>query len=464
MLYVRRTLDIYWSWDSDTFNEKIFENLNSLIDSTNEFKFVVVHLTGKFQQERLNGLSKKVVGVEGTEPLVHGTIQIKGKEYGDEPSQFITLTKKQLYKRWTEKEAIRDEPITEPWYLCSSFNDSCLLKDTVLYFGSCEKATPAGDLLIKKIPLLNMPVKVNCKNCNKAFTKMGIDTVKVTKNVVMEDKRNLFYIKWRLLNACNYHCSYCIRKDLDKKSIPFSELKEKAIFLNKVPVPFRLELIGGEVSLLNLEELLEKVSNPNLKAIYISTNLSKPAEYFLSLFFFLKKKGIDLELSCSLHEEECDEDEFIQKVIELSDYVTRIYLECVVTGANDSTIKKIMKVEKENVKISLDYLRDRNDKVLTDKVFTPKYIKKDVLLETGDWCKIGRLVHHSYFKGGLSTFGKLCRSNGLYIDVDGKVYGRSCKQKDFLGTLDTYDFLIKENVRFCPNSMCNLSCNVTIGE
>ena len=153
-----------------------------------------------------------------------------------------------------------------------------------------------------------------------------------------------------------------------------------------------------------------------------------------------------------MHEEECDENIFIEKIKQLSNIVDRVYLECVSTDKNENTINKILQLE--NVKISLDYLRDRSDNVIAKKRFEVKNKKLDIEYN-------GEKIHHSELSGFVST-GCKCKSNGLYIDVDGSIYRRSCKQKQLISNIKEYDFNIKEDIVDCPNSVCNFSSNVEV--
>ena len=124
---------------------------------------------------------------------------------------------------------------------------------------------------------------------NQKFTKCNIKEIEVKKDVVLDNP--MFYIKWRLFNACNYHCSYCIRKDLDKANNTFDTLIEYAKKLNSVKIPFRLELIGGEPTLIDLKKLISYIENKNLKSIYIYLRQKSAVPF---LFFPLKYKRIHL--------------------------------------------------------------------------------------------------------------------------------------------------------------------------
>ena len=286
-------------------------------------------------QKELLGLklSKELIGPIGF--TVYGS-PIKDYTGEEKNERYKTLTNTQLFYKWFKDEEIKNEKL-EDKFICTNCVDNITIYNNLFFYGSCNNKVLAGDLR-EIVPFVKTsPVVCNEKNCLYKNTKVNIKKCHIIKDVCLENP--MFYIKWRLLNNCNYHCSYCIRKDLGVETFPgFKELLNRADNFNKMKIPFRLELIGGEVTLLDLKCLLSRITTENLKAVYISTNLYRDVNYFEELYKYLHSRNIELALSCSLHEEECDENIFIEKIKQLSKIVDRVYLECVSTDKNENTI------------------------------------------------------------------------------------------------------------------------------
>ena len=131
-------------------------------------------------------------------------------------------------------------------------------------------------------------------------------------------------IKWRLTDACNYRCSYCVRAYLARAKQDVQQLKDdwtrckKAApavnrIINAMPGTVKIDLIGGEVSLYNLEELLVEITSPKLIRINITTNLSRPADYYIRLIKYCRERNILLGLTASFHSEYETLPRFFQK-------------------------------------------------------------------------------------------------------------------------------------------------------
>ena len=126
-------------------------------------------------------------------------------------------------------------------------------------------------------------------------------------------------IKWRLTDACNYKCSYCLRYSWSNKTQDLKNIKadnelaiklipEIARIINEMPGKVKLDLIGGEVSLLDLETILKgifAITNDKLFRLNITTNMFKPAEYYTNLCNLVYENGAELGITCSWHSERC---------------------------------------------------------------------------------------------------------------------------------------------------------------
>lgn len=455
MIYLRNKLYIRWEI-KESLKQEIINNFLAYIEKINKFKFIVVDFYVKRACLYDNPISLNLAN-----SLTHIINEVDcAKYYGSllnyNTKRFPRLNILELSEKLKDIE-IKNEKLKNTFF-CACHVDSVYIDvDGLFYYGVCNRKEFVCDLS-KEVPTVrHHPAFCDNKKCKEKFTKCNIKEVKVKKDVVLDNP--MFYIKWRLFNACNYHCSYCIRKDLDKSNNSFETLIEYAKKLNNIKIPFRLELIGGEPTLIDLRKFISYIENDNLKSVYISTNFSRDKNYFEDLSNYLHGRNIELVLSCSLHEAECNINEFLEKISYLSSIISKIYIECVSTDENKETIKMLKKYDCDgslgnSVEFSIDYLRDRNDNVIAKKKYNFIHNKKDIFCDK-------EKLHHSDLSGFVST-GMKCKSNGLYIDVDGSIYGRSCKQKNYIANINDYDFNIKEDIINCPNAICNFSSNIEV--
>lgn len=163
------------------------------------------------------------------------------------------------------------------------------------------------------------------------------------------DLDNSCVIKWRLTDICNYHCSYCIRREFIQSesnlTYDFSlcldavdDIVRLAGELNTINnKPVKIDLIGGEITLFkDLGLLLEKLyTSPAITKVNITTNLSKPVDYFLNLISIAEKYGKKLSITASFHYEYTDLDTFMAKADIINKKIgTNFKCETVITEQN----------------------------------------------------------------------------------------------------------------------------------
>lgn len=214
-----------------------------------------------------------------------------------------------------------------------------------------------------------------------------------------------FVIKWRLTDKCNFRCSYCLRSFYQEKR-EFT-VKEKTLcktaeeitkMLNNIDhiKEAKINLIGGEPSILNLEKILSHLIKNNTKVnrMNLTTNLSKPAKYYISLYNYLKKNNIILTITASYHNEFMKMNDYFRKLDEIIDKTNKKHISCeiVSTDDNQDLIKIFYKKCNDgnyDYKIEKDVRDKLNDKIFyastkTHDVFYYKYDKKN---KTIDWSK-----------------------------------------------------------------------------
>ena len=192
-------------------------------------------------------------------------------------------------------------------------------------------------------------------------------------------------IKWRLTDDCNYDCSYCIRKTMKIRSHQTTEqykidqnncikiCPEVARIIKELPGYVKLDLIGGECSLLDLHTILDilfKECGDKLKRINLTTNMSRSADYYNDLTQLCYKYGSEIGVTCSWHSEYISLEDFIEKFSKIKSPTNQkgIRIEAVSRLDNQDDIKKLIAICEEN---NYTYFIERNffaDKGDNDKL------------------------------------------------------------------------------------------------
>lgn len=285
-------------------------------------------------------------------------------------------------------------------------------------------------------------------------------------------------IKWRLTECCDYQCSYCIRRLMTRKTSVLEEDIEQC----KKAVPYlikiidgltqrtnqkvKIDLIGGEVSLLNLKELLDMVQTENLNKINITTNLSVGAEYFLDLAQYLSSRNITFSLCCSFHPEFTDLDSFFYEAVKLKDKGFHFKVETVITEINTQVDAFIERAEQEGI----SYMAEED---LKNPDYTGKNVrssKPNVRYHIYD--KEGNVTEYrtrnefilQYDYAAFPTTGYYCSRDYAYVYIEkDTVFGNStnpdwvCKN---VYPIEEYSLL--DEPRQCNRKACTLCGHINL--
>lgn len=183
--------------------------------------------------------------------------------------------------------------------------------------------------------------------------------------------KDVICLKWRITYTCNYHCPYCIQIKqglkgyngalLEEETEKLFSLAEKIDpFLSRVNPENKdvvLEVIGGEVTLIDLISLMEKIKDKNIKKLNITTNGSKPIDYFYFLANYLHERGIKLIITMSFHDSQTTFSEYMYKAEKIKALADEFSCEYVSRLDNQETVKQFISVLEEK---GIDYKIEPN--------------------------------------------------------------------------------------------------------
>ncbi len=358
-----------------------------------------------------------------------------------------------------------------------------------------------GDFKLNKVAKRALKIKTLCLAATKITLPLGgkmrtfevdlpehmkfkspEDQEKSAKQVVtVINNEPLFTIKWRLTSWCNYRCSYCIQDRLqhyDKEDrTDFDRLlsvaKDVNRFIEESPRPVKLVLLGGEVSYYDLEKLIDAIPSCKLKKVTVTTNFSKPLDYYLSFARCLRQRDITLEMCCSLHIEYVKPEEFIKKAAHLKKEsgFDGIRIEYVVNRKTEAFVKEIQSLCKDyGLDYRFDYDKMESEEFRSHDLAVVCYKKSrytvifddgssDKTLSQNQLCNLQNgQSQNSKFKteGFYCTIGQTY----MYIDVDMAADHELCIPKEQFLPVSQYH--VKTEARLCPHKSCYLCGDFSI--
>lgn len=290
------------------------------------------------------------------------------------------------------------------------------------------------------------------------------------------NNERLFTIKWRLTEWCNYRCSYCLRK-FKGQNTKLDELKilKTASQVNRLieeaDKGVKLNLIGGEVTFLDLKKIISLVTSNNLKRIHITTNFSNKLEYYIDLANYLKSRNIQLSMNVSYHNEYSNLDDFVDKANKFKNSVDlySFKIEFVVAPENENLLEDVKNKCSQN---KLDFLIEI-DKSQNEDYFKTLNIESN--LEKPRWTikykdgiftnKITRSQFINNFKDKLFPSKDFYCTSGatyVYIREDKAAKNSACVHGN--GYIPIEDYHINKTIGKCnnPTGLCNLCGDFSI--
>lgn len=291
-------------------------------------------------------------------------------------------------------------------------------------------------------------------------------------------------IKWRFSYMCNYKCPYCIQGTHDK-DLDLDLLKEQENVLTETAKKIsdliersqwnsaKIELVGGEVTIYDLKKILGQITSDKLKRIAIVSNMSQSAEWYISLYDFLKERGVELGLTGSYHDTETDLETFIEKAAKINEHFKLFKVETVSTVDNQDMVKAFQKKCIEN---NLDYIIEndrrwmyRHDYEIFSLISKPGKKKDRYRLITADgetriYTSRFELTLDNEIEDSVNNFGIDTRVSSLncsqgwdyvYVEYD-KIKGR-CKENNKCNNviaIENYEFIEPKKCFGIRCSMC----------
>lgn len=307
------------------------------------------------------------------------------------------------------------------------------------------------------------------------------------KNMVcLPSKNNCFVYQWEMTKYCNYNCSYCYQKETHEKEFPNIEnLKNCAIDIadmlkrHKTNKLKQLSLIGGEVSVLPLDEIIKPIIS-QIDILNIVSNGSGNLEKVIKLVLDSNKKII---IVLSFHEEFTTIEKFISKANILKEKFGNnknfsINVILVVTNTNYKLIQEAAKKLDDN-NISFDIQPERHDLNLS---VTDEEAKKILFINEKE-CKRRRCVvtdmnddKKEYINKGtflldtqnFTFYGAHCDIHKNFFAIkDGKVCVSECSNLDIPISIknfnpncfDSLEYIVCRH-KSCPSCRhCNVDFN-----
>lgn len=247
--------------------------------------------------------------------------------------------------------------------------------------------------------------------------------------VELEDYVNYFTIHWKLIRWCNYNCSYCIQhnqvkgsnNNIDNYNRLNSYIDKLNIMTSYIDMPISLHLLGGEISYLNLEDILDRFTNPNFKKLSIVTNLSNKIEWYKHLKEYCDKRDIEFSICASLHDEFVTVDDFVSKVKQIKEYT---HIQFTVTEDNLDNYHRLLELCNE-----YDIVYKTEGDKSNNKIPNPEYYQCSsnfpvrAIINRTDTIPIPMFRKQIEF----DTEYIYCRTNkSLYIDFQGIASNISC--------------------------------------
>lgn len=294
-------------------------------------------------------------------------------------------------------------------------------------------------------------------------------------------RRDTITVKWRMTDWCNYRCSYCIRaqklqSNLESDSVFITRAKKINSIMESIGKDYELNLIGGEVSYIDLKKVLAEFVSEHFKVLSITTNFSADIDVYKKLIQYCLNRNIDIKITISLHEEYVSVSDLVSKVLLIGkDHLQYIKIEFVLTNENQKSARELKLLCEENgIKRHYDVCRNSDHKTDISKELIKEFnssLKKTLRFLVFKDGTHGHTAKNNLFLQtenvvGFPSKGLLCWSSTVYIRLT-KIRTRTCREyKVIMQNIDDNeekaDFSLLNSFQICPLPYCMLCGNPVI--
>ena len=300
------------------------------------------------------------------------------------------------------------------------------------------------------------------------------------------DGSSTLIIKWRLFTQCNFNCSYCIaasmnrRTDYDPEVLTDKEeslckaARDLSTVLDTVYTDIarvQLELIGGEVTLINLKNILNNIKTNKLWRVQITTNFSRTVAYYIDLADYLASRNIEFSLSCSWHYAYTSLSDYIARLAQVKPHCRILIAEMVSTSTSQDYIPEFTQSCKHlgiPYKVDIDsrtrkgYVNRSNLKCTVYRnTGKPRYIAKLKDKDTGEIeirTIAGRAdlanqpdIEQFVDRYWASVGGYLCSVSLNYLYIDGTTARPNCHK-----SCEISELMRDRELITCSSTRCSL--------
>jgi hypothetical protein len=142
-----------------------------------------------------------------------------------------------------------------------------------------------------------------------------------------------------------------------------SAADDLSVLMDNLPSEFKrvkLELVGGEVSIFDLAEIIKRIKSERLYRVQLTTNFMRPADYYKNLASYLAGRGVELTMTASWHSEYLSSGEYFSKAAAVAPVCKIFSCEEVSTAENQAEVKSFRAKCEE---LSLFYLIDADIRI-----------------------------------------------------------------------------------------------------
>ncbi len=325
---------------------------------------------------------------------------------------------------------------------------------------------------------------------------MKVKTVDCSENY----KENVFKVIFMPFTVCNYHCPYCYengtyRTQINKENLNLFFTNFDNMVLNYIKqtewkgefnrLRKNLNLIGGEISLIPIDEMLDYLNRvKNLTVVKLTSNFSANIEWYKKFTEYCYKRQIECAINISYHPTEISEKDFINKLIEYDKFLSNMIKKYSSKYVLDTMIKMVISSNqdmqrifdiKEKYKNSLNHMHFKHnidiesfknvDKELLNKIKEINEYEKDylkhktkVILENGDVIEyLNPKIIPLHYDTTSNNDKYLCEYslNYIFIDEDGEIK-QNCRmsQKNYGNIFKNEYNFVKRDFVICSVHRC----------